>query len=263
MFFPRLRRQARWVFVFLALVFALGFVFFGVGSGSSLGDLLNPGQIFGTSSNSGTSVSSARKKAAAHPNDAAAQLAYARALDAKGLTDQAIPVLVRYVKLRPKDQQALQSLATHYDTQAQTAAQAAQTAASSANSVSGSDLFPQFSDPKGTAIGSDPIIGAVTTKSQTAQQRAQTTAISAWSSEVGTLKKLLVLTPDDTSSIYRAAGAAGSAGDYATAVTFLQKFLKLAPDSPEAPIAKQQLKQLKAIQGLQGQSPSVVPSSGG
>jgi len=37
MFFPRLRRQAKWVFVFLAAVFCLGFVFFGVGSGSTAG----------------------------------------------------------------------------------------------------------------------------------------------------------------------------------------------------------------------------------
>ena len=32
MFFPRLRRQAKWMFVFLALVFGVGFVIFGVGS---------------------------------------------------------------------------------------------------------------------------------------------------------------------------------------------------------------------------------------
>src|SRR4051794_41238756 len=41
MFFPRLRRQAKWVFVLLVFVFAGGFVFFGVGSGSTrLGGLL-------------------------------------------------------------------------------------------------------------------------------------------------------------------------------------------------------------------------------
>src|SRR5215208_8243830 len=41
MFFPKLRRQAKWMFVFLALVFGLGFVLFGVGSGSGgLSDLL-------------------------------------------------------------------------------------------------------------------------------------------------------------------------------------------------------------------------------
>ena len=42
MFFPRLRRRAKWVFLFLALSFGLGFVVFGVGtgiSGTSLGDI--------------------------------------------------------------------------------------------------------------------------------------------------------------------------------------------------------------------------------
>jgi hypothetical protein len=42
MFFPRLRRQAKWMFVLLALVFGGGFVIFGVGSNlpSGLGDVL-------------------------------------------------------------------------------------------------------------------------------------------------------------------------------------------------------------------------------
>ena len=73
MFFPRLRRQAKWVFVFLAFVFAAGFVFFGVGSGSTgLGDLLRGNfNIFGnngTSTNS-SAVKSALKKTQAHPKD--------------------------------------------------------------------------------------------------------------------------------------------------------------------------------------------------
>src|SRR5712692_1110064 len=42
MFFPKLRAHAKWVFVLLVVVFAGGFVFLGVGSGSTgLGDLLN------------------------------------------------------------------------------------------------------------------------------------------------------------------------------------------------------------------------------
>ncbi len=41
MFFPKLRRNAKWVFLFLALVFALGFVGFGVGAGGvGIGDVL-------------------------------------------------------------------------------------------------------------------------------------------------------------------------------------------------------------------------------
>ena len=48
LFFTRIRRRAKWVFVFLAIVFVGSFVLFGVGSGSGgLGDLLNGGSIFG------------------------------------------------------------------------------------------------------------------------------------------------------------------------------------------------------------------------
>src|SRR2546429_10001929 len=51
LFFSRLRKRAKWVFVLLTLAFALGFVLFGVGSSnvSGLGDIFNgigggPGQ---------------------------------------------------------------------------------------------------------------------------------------------------------------------------------------------------------------------------
>ena len=41
MFFPKLRRQAKWMFVFLALAFGVGFVGFGVGGGGlGIGDIL-------------------------------------------------------------------------------------------------------------------------------------------------------------------------------------------------------------------------------
>ena len=43
MFFPRLRRQAKWMFLALALVFGLGYVIFNVGGtipGTGLGDIL-------------------------------------------------------------------------------------------------------------------------------------------------------------------------------------------------------------------------------
>src|SRR5205823_9806808 len=69
LFFSRLRVHAKWVFVFLALVFALGFVFFGVGSGSTgISDVLQ--NFFTGSSSSGASASSLRKKAEQHPNQA-------------------------------------------------------------------------------------------------------------------------------------------------------------------------------------------------
>ena len=48
MFFPRLRRQAKWIFAGIAVVFAISFSALGVGSGSTgIGDLFSNGKIFG------------------------------------------------------------------------------------------------------------------------------------------------------------------------------------------------------------------------
>jgi hypothetical protein len=72
MFFPKLRAQAKWVFVFLALVFGLGFVLFGVGSGSGgLSDLLqgNFNNLFGGSAASGD-AGKARDRIKKNPDDA-------------------------------------------------------------------------------------------------------------------------------------------------------------------------------------------------
>ena len=44
MFFPRLRRHAKWMFLFLALALGLGFVLFGIGAGGiGLGNLAEGG----------------------------------------------------------------------------------------------------------------------------------------------------------------------------------------------------------------------------
>src|ERR671934_1226718 len=105
MFFPRLRRQAKWVFVFLAFVFAAGFVFFGVGSGSTgLGDLLRGNfNIFGSSGGSSTSsaVKSALAKTKAHPNDPTAWNDLATAYQSDGRLADANKAYERVLRLRP------------------------------------------------------------------------------------------------------------------------------------------------------------------
>lgn len=87
MFFPRLRRHAKWMFVFLALVFGLGFVFFGVGaSGTGLGDLFRNHQ--GGSSSS--SIDSALKATLKDPKNAKAWQDLATAYELKGDIDLAV-----------------------------------------------------------------------------------------------------------------------------------------------------------------------------
>ena len=96
MFFPKLRRQARWVFALLAIIFAGGFVFLGVGSGSSIGDLLqgNWSTLFGGSgSTADKDADDARDRIKENPDDAQAYRDLATALETANKPDEAIPPL--------------------------------------------------------------------------------------------------------------------------------------------------------------------------
>src|SRR5438046_3583778 len=78
LFFSRLRRHAKIIYVLLALAFAIGFVAFGVGSGSTgIGDSLRG--LFGCSSGSSASsrIKDQHEKINAHPNDVQADLTLA------------------------------------------------------------------------------------------------------------------------------------------------------------------------------------------
>ena len=85
MFFPKLRRQAKWMFVFLALAFGVGFVGFGVGGGGlGIGDILQGN----SSSTSGPSVGDAKDKI--KKGDRAAYKELADAYRNENKTDDAI-----------------------------------------------------------------------------------------------------------------------------------------------------------------------------
>ena len=84
MFFPRLRQHAKWMFVFLAVVFGLGFVGFGVGAGGvGVGDLFKGGKGGGVPHR----VSSAQKKADENPKSAQAWHDLSTALQTDGQTE--------------------------------------------------------------------------------------------------------------------------------------------------------------------------------
>jgi tetratricopeptide (TPR) repeat protein len=259
MFFPRLRKQAKWVFVFLAVVFMLSFVFLGVGSGSTgIADLLNPSQWF--SGSGGPSTGSLAKKAREHPLDSQAALNYAQALDTAGKSAQAVAVLEAFLKRRPHNVDVLSDLSGRYETQASNALTQAQNAQANSDSISGSSLVPSLTGKGGVpALGTDPIVSAVSTQSQDTVTKAQTQAQTALNNDVRVLKALVAATPDDTTQVFRLAQAADAAGDSQTAMTYYKRFIKAAPDDPQAALAKTRLKQLQHPQV----SPTVTPSTGG
>ena len=100
MFFPRLRRHAKWMFVFLAVALGGGFVLFGVGAGGTgVGDILRGGG----GSSGVPSVSNAQKKTEKNPKDVAAWRELSTALQTDGQTDQAIAAQKQVVVLAPKE----------------------------------------------------------------------------------------------------------------------------------------------------------------
>jgi cytochrome c-type biogenesis protein CcmH/NrfG len=251
MFFMRLRRGTKPMFIFLALVFAASFVFLGVGSGSSgIGDLLRGNfHVFGSSS--GPSISKAQDKIKKNPNDAPAYLDLARAYETKGSTDAAIGALTSYVRLRPKSTSALQELAGLYLTKGesyQRQVQAAQVAAQDANlgSIFGPATTPKLSQ----AVGQDPITTALSTKAQTEISSVYTKMQTAYAQATAAYQKLAKASPADPSVQLLLAQAAETANETSTAVAAYKRFLKLAPDDPSAGLIRQRLKQLQPTSTL-------------
>jgi len=248
MFFTRLRRHAKWMFVFLALVFAVGFVGFGIGANqnASLGDLIRGD---GGSTSGNLSVSDARENLRENPKSAEAKLDLATALTEDGQTEEAIKVLTAYVAQRPKDQNALRELAGLHLGKANVLAQDAQVAQLRANYLTfGSTFSVPLDLGNGATLGPDPIDEAISTQASQEVNAAYTKAQASYQQAEQAYDKLAAAAPRDPNVQLELAQAAQQSGNVAKAISAYQRFLKLAPDDPSAAIVKQQIQQLKASQ---------------
>ena len=252
MFFTRLRRHAKWMFVFLALVFAVGFVGFGIGANqnASLGDLIG-GNNGSTSGN--LSVGDAREQLQKNPKSAEAKRELATALQEDGKTSEAITVLGSYVEQRPKDEDALRELAGLYLARANALAQDAQVAQLLASyRTFGSTFAVPLDLGNGATIGTDPIDNAISTQASQQVSEAYGKAQTAYQSAESTYEKLVAVAPRDPNVQLELAQAAQQSGNVPKAIAAYQRFLVLAPDDPSAPIVKQQIAQLKAAPAVSG-----------
>jgi tetratricopeptide (TPR) repeat protein len=250
MFFPRLRRHAKWMFVFLAVALGGGFVLFGVGAGGTgVGDLFR-----GNGGTSGVpSISSAQKKTQQDPTDTEAWRELSTALQTDGQTDEAIDAQEHVVVLAPKDTDALRELASLYLSQANEKQRIAQTVQTRAAYAGAGQNFPgALTSATGQSLVDDKISAALNAQSSTTIQTLISEVQGASSAAVAAYKKIAVLQPGDPNVQLELAQAAQQAGDTASAIAAYEAFLKLAPDDPSASIVKQQLKQLKQTPATSG-----------
>ena len=258
MFFPRLRRRAKWVFAFLALAFALAFLVAGVGSGfgSGFGDYLS--DLFNRQPGTDTpSVDAARERVEKNPKDADAQKDLGTALQTEGRTEEAIAAFEAYTKLRPEDTDGLQTLASLY---AGHAARAEQRAVAARTEGARAFFGAEIVNPESKfteELGVDPITTFTREQASTAFNEAAAEAQEIHRKEADVWERLTKLEPEEPSFFAELGRSAEAASDFARAVTAYERYLELSPDDPNAPQYRERIKALKQAQ--QTQSPIVQP----
>jgi tetratricopeptide (TPR) repeat protein len=247
LFFGRLRNHAKIVFVMLAFVFVISFVFLGVGSGSTgISQIVS--NFFSGSSSSGKSLSSLGKATLAHPKEAAAWLAYANKLQQDNRLDEAATALTRYLQLKPKDTDQMRVLASIYLRRAQDWNTVYNDQQSYTQAVSPTpSLNPSSSSPLGKALSglTNPLSTAVSSQTNSAAVTAYQQVISYLTQRVAMDRRVAKLQPGDATTQLELAQAATDANDTKTAIAAYKAFLKLAPSDSSAPAARTALKALE------------------
>ena len=242
MFFPKLRRQAKWVFVLLALSFAVGFIVFGVGSGGGLGlsDILQGG-----SSTSGPSVKDAQKKI--DKGDLTANKELADAYRAENKTDDAITAGEQYLRARPQDYEYMRTVAADYEGRASRQRDEATAIQDQVTSTTGGATFGLSQSSRlGRALGT----GRIDTELQTAANQKLTELYSGIQASYGRAaqlyKQIAAASPKDLLAQQLLANAAYQSRDNQTAIAASRRVIKLAPGTTEARQARQLIQLIKA-----------------
>ncbi|MGH3039730.1 MAG: tetratricopeptide repeat protein [Gaiellaceae bacterium] len=259
MFFPKLRRRAKWVFLFLAIAFGGSFIFFGVGAGGSgigdyISDLLNRPVSSDT-----PALDDAQAAVAERPNDPEAQLDLARAAQAEGNLELAVTAYEKYRTLRPEDTDALRTLAALYGTQI---AEAQQRAAIASNEAAEASL-PNTLAPEDSEflqeLTTNPLTASLSAQAEARANAANAEVQSLSLTQLGVFSELTERVTDDPLLYLQYANAAQTAQDFETAITAYERYLELQPNAANAEQVQGLIDQLKTLTEA---TPGTAPEGG-
>jgi tetratricopeptide (TPR) repeat protein len=246
LFFQRLRKQAKWMFVLLALVFGVGFIAFGVG-GEVQGGIADVIGVGAGGDDSVVSEDEARERLQEKANDPQALRDLATALQRDGKPEEAIAPLETYTAQRSRDEEALLELAGLYLSKASRINGELQLAQARAALLDpGAAFLPPATSQIGQALASPPISRAVTEEVNAEINTYFTDIRSAYTEAQQIYQQVARLSPDDPNIQIQLADSALNAGDSTAALAAYKKFLQLAPDDPNAELVREQIKQLEA-----------------
>jgi tetratricopeptide (TPR) repeat protein len=242
LFFIRMRKSAKPVYVGLAVVFAVTFAFLGVGSGTNggLDQLFSNLNIFKKDK---ASVSAALSDVKKHPNDPEAYRKLATAYQAKGNTTGAIDAYQQLTTIKKKDAAAWGTLAGLQLAQAQDFQNQYSQAYQNQQLAAPSAAFKP-TGKLGEALGTNPIESAAANQANTATNDLYSKTLLAYQNAVSSYKELAKLQPNNANAQFQLAQAAQTAGDSKTAVAAYKAYLRLNPDTSTAAQIRQLIKQL-------------------
>jgi len=254
LFFARLRRHTKWMFILLALVFAVGFVAFGVGSGSTgISDIFRNGLFGGGGSGTSSRIKDDQKKIKANPNNIEAYRDLAALYQQKQQTSQAIAALEQAAKIHPKNLDVLGDLARIYRTKAEASKNDLAVAQNALASRSVTPPGLDLNSTLGQALGSDPLTQTLRTNFTDAFSK-MTQAFTQTEQSYERVAKAARGTSQEANAQLQLASLAveavqstGAQSDIAVAVKAYKRYLKLEPKGVSASQARQTLAQLQSF----------------
>lgn len=247
----RLRKKGRWVFLGLAVLFGVMFVFSGVGTGGpSMMDLLQQerGDTSTANKPQQTALKAAQQATKDRPNDPQAWLGLAAVELRRGNYAEAAEA-TRTAKVLANDDVALQEkVANAYLAQAGAAQAKAQTlyATMSTEQALPTTIFP------GQSLGMDAFNVAAQERQQKQMEllseQAQPLQEAVQTSYSGAIEVLDAITkdaPDDPATWYRLGEVQAVAGQTEQAIVSLKRFVEIAPSDPIADQVKTRIDDLE------------------
>ena len=254
MFFPRLRRQAKWMFVFLALVFGIGFVAFGIG-GSGTGGFADFFQNGGSTS-SGPSVGDAKNKI--EDGNLAAYKELAEAYRTEGKQDEAIAAGESYVRFKPNDYAFMRSLASDYEGKAARQRDEAAAIQEELTTSTGTTFAVPPDSVLGRALGTGRIDRELTADANQKLTELYGGIEAAYTRATTLYQRVARVEKDDVLLQMLLAQSAYQARKNDVAIKASQQVCKLAPGSVDCQQAKNLIAQIRT----QAVSAAAAPSSG-
>jgi hypothetical protein len=254
--------------VLLVVIFGLGAVVLGVGSGSSgFGGIADLFTGKGGSSSTSSPVDDTYKQLQKHPNNPAANRAYATALINAGRQADAVGPLETYLQAKPKDAGALSDLAQSYNAIAQSYSQELSSAQQALAQIPGSSFGVNPTSGLGQAVGQDPFSNGDLANATAQYNAALGYTFSNFQKQIDVERRIAALRPNDLYTQQTLAQDAENAGqfpdpvgdaslisqqrvqqriDLATALAAYRRAAKLSAGQPGVQQLKKKITQLEA-----------------